>query len=190
MKQIFSDMEGCNPILDRSLKFKSLTSGVFAPYDEMLKDVRQKARQTGSAQFLELLQEGKVLATSSESQTSEVELTDVSLSTSSSSAESVSPIDATCQASLSLNISWSLLTLIHCQWCHPICLSPLSALAVSLCPASFVLQGQTCLCTPGSLLTSYFCTPISDDEKDFLVLVPGLVGLHSHSASSALVVGV
>ena len=108
-------MEGCNPILDRSLKFKSLTSGVFAPYDEMLKDVRQKARQTGSAQFLELLQEGKVLATSSESQTSEVELTDVSLSTSSSSAESVSPIDATCQSSLSLNISWSLLTLIHCQ---------------------------------------------------------------------------
>ena len=62
------------------------------------------------------------------------------------------------------------------------CLSPLSAFAVSLCPASFVLQGQTCLCTPGSLLTSYFCTPIPYDEKDFLVLVPeGLVGLQSFS---------
>lgn len=116
LKQIFSDMEGCNPILDRSLKFKSLTSGVSAPYDEMLKDVRQKARQTGPAQFPELLQEGKVPTTStSESQTSEVKLTDVRLSTSSSSAESVPPTDATCQASLSLTISWSLLTLIHCQ---------------------------------------------------------------------------
>lgn len=54
LKQIFSDMEGYNPILDRSLKFKS-TSGVFVPYDEMLKDVRQKAKQTGLAQSLELL---------------------------------------------------------------------------------------------------------------------------------------
>ena len=54
MKQIFSDLEGYNPILDRSLKFKS-TSGVFVPYDEMLKDVRQKAKQTGLAQSLELL---------------------------------------------------------------------------------------------------------------------------------------
>ncbi|XP_057566797.1 tigger transposable element-derived protein 1 [Hippopotamus amphibius kiboko] len=89
LEKIFSDMEECDPMLDRSFKFKRLTSCAFAPYAEMLKDLRQKAKQIGLTQFLEPVWEGKLPtpSTSGESQTSEVQMTDVNLSPSSSSAE-------------------------------------------------------------------------------------------------------
>ncbi|KAB1273106.1 Tigger transposable element-derived protein 1 [Camelus dromedarius] len=89
LEKIFNDMEECDPMLDRSLKFKRLTSSAFAPYAEMLKDSRQKAKQTGLTQILEPVWKGKLPtpSASGESQTSEVELTDVNLPPSSSSAE-------------------------------------------------------------------------------------------------------
>ncbi|XP_062966172.1 tigger transposable element-derived protein 1 [Cynocephalus volans] len=51
LEKIFNDMEECDPMLDRSLKFKHLTSTAFAPYAEILKDLRQKAKQTRLLQF-------------------------------------------------------------------------------------------------------------------------------------------
>nr|XP_005608612.1 tigger transposable element-derived protein 1-like [Equus caballus] len=89
LEKIFNDMEECDPMLDRSLKFKHLTSTAFAPYAEMLKDLRQKAKQTRLTQFFEPVWEGKlpVPSTSQESQTPKVELPDVNMPPSSSSAE-------------------------------------------------------------------------------------------------------
>lgn len=42
LEKIFNDMEECDPVLERSLTFKCLTSTAFIPYSEMLKDLRQK----------------------------------------------------------------------------------------------------------------------------------------------------
>lgn len=46
LEKIFNDMEECDPMLDHSLKFKHLICTALAPYAEMLKDLRQKAKQT------------------------------------------------------------------------------------------------------------------------------------------------
>lgn len=89
LERIFNDMVECDPMLDRSLKFKRLTSTAFAPYAEMLKDMRQKAKQTRLTQVFEPVWEGKLstLSTSHERQTPEVELPSVDMVPSSSSAE-------------------------------------------------------------------------------------------------------
>ena len=53
--------------------------------------------------------------------------------------------------------------------------------SVSLCPASFCTPKPNLPVKSRYLLTSYFCIPVSYDEKDifFCVLVlEGLVGLH------------
>ena len=75
--------------------------------------------------------------------------------------------------------------------------------SISLCPASFVLQGQTCLLF-GDLLTSYFFIQVPFDEKSifgfFVCLLVCFYGVgsrkcyrssqsHSASASLASVVG-
>ena len=161
-------MEGCNPILDWSLKFKWLTSSVFAPYDEMLKDVRQKAKQTGLAQSLELLYEGKVPTTSSQTQSSEAAQMSacqplhhlqnefhLALQHARLPCPSLSP--GACSDSHSLSVMPSNYVIL----CRPFLL-----LLLAFALLHFVRQGQTCLCTPGSLSTSYFCTPIPY-EKDF-----------------------
>ena len=62
--------------------------------------------------------------------------------------------------------------------CYDQCVLLATLLAFAL--LQFVLQGQTCLLTPGISGLSYFCILVTYDEKDifFLVLVPeGLVGL-------------
>ncbi|XP_007083430.1 tigger transposable element-derived protein 1-like [Panthera tigris] len=89
LERIFNDMIECDPMLDRSLKFKRLTSTAFAPYAEMLKDLRQKAKQTRLTQLFEPVWEGKLPtpSTSHERQTPEVELPNVDMLPSSSSAE-------------------------------------------------------------------------------------------------------
>ncbi|XP_004451066.1 tigger transposable element-derived protein 1 [Dasypus novemcinctus] len=92
LEKICNDMEECDPILERSLKFKHLASSAFVPYAEMLKDLRRKARQTKLMQFFKPVLEGKspMPSTSRESQTPEVELPDVCIPPSlisSSSAE-------------------------------------------------------------------------------------------------------
>lgn len=51
LEKIFCDMEECDPMLERSLTFKRLTSTAFVPYSETLKDLRRKARQTKLKQF-------------------------------------------------------------------------------------------------------------------------------------------
>ncbi|XP_008562678.1 PREDICTED: tigger transposable element-derived protein 1-like [Galeopterus variegatus] len=55
LEKIFNDMEECDPVLERSLTFKRLTSTAFVPYSETLKDLRRKARQTRLKQFFELV---------------------------------------------------------------------------------------------------------------------------------------
>lgn len=89
LERIFNDMIECDPMLDRSLKFKRLTSTAFAPYAEMLKDLRQKAKQTRLTQLFQPVWEGKspTPSTSHERQTPEVELPNVDMLPSSSSAE-------------------------------------------------------------------------------------------------------
>lgn len=51
-------MEECDPMLDCSLKFKHFTSTAFAPYAKMLKDLRQKAKQTRLTQLSSRFWEG------------------------------------------------------------------------------------------------------------------------------------
>ncbi|XP_032710502.1 tigger transposable element-derived protein 1-like [Lontra canadensis] len=88
LERIFSDMEECDPMLDRSLKFKRLTSTAFAPYAKMLKDLRQKAKQTTLTQLFEPVWGGKLLTpTSHERHRPDVELPNVDMPPSSSSAE-------------------------------------------------------------------------------------------------------
>lgn len=50
LEKFFSDIEH-DPLLEQSLMFKRLTSPAFIPYSEMLKNLRQKARQTRLRQF-------------------------------------------------------------------------------------------------------------------------------------------
>lgn len=52
LEKIFSDMEECDPMLERSLTFKRLTSTAFVPYSEMLKDLRRKQANKAEAVFL------------------------------------------------------------------------------------------------------------------------------------------
>ncbi|KAG3256833.1 tigger transposable element-derived protein 1-like, transcript variant X2 [Ictidomys tridecemlineatus] len=46
LEKIFNDMKECDPMLDCSLIFKRLASTAFAPYTEILKEMRQRANQT------------------------------------------------------------------------------------------------------------------------------------------------
>lgn len=93
LEKIFSDMEEYDAIFGRSLKFKCLTSTAFAPYAEMLRDLRQKAKHTRLPQFLESVWKGKLPtpSTSHEGQIPELALTNIDLLPSSSSAEEVPP---------------------------------------------------------------------------------------------------
>ncbi|XP_046519737.1 tigger transposable element-derived protein 1-like [Equus quagga] len=78
LEKIFNDMEECDPMLERSLTFKRLTSNAFVPYAETLKDLKRKAKQTRLKQFFKPVWEGKLLTPPScESQTPEVELPDL-----------------------------------------------------------------------------------------------------------------
>lgn len=45
-KKFSMTWKSCDPMLDHSLKFKHLICTALAPYAEMLKDLRQKAKQT------------------------------------------------------------------------------------------------------------------------------------------------
>lgn len=71
-------MEKCDPVPERSLTFKRLTSTAFIPYAETLKDLRQKAKRVRLKQFFKPDWEGKLLTPSPnwESQTPEAELPD------------------------------------------------------------------------------------------------------------------
>lgn len=44
LEKIFSDMEECDPMLDRSLIFKRLTSCAFAPYAETFQAKAKRSR--------------------------------------------------------------------------------------------------------------------------------------------------
>lgn len=76
LEKIFNDMEKCDPVSERSLTFKRLTSTAFIPYAEMLKDLRQRAKRTTLKPFFKPVWEGKLLtaSTSCESQAPEGEL--------------------------------------------------------------------------------------------------------------------
>lgn len=78
LEKIFNDMEKCDPVPERSLTFKRLTSTAFIPYAETLKDLRQKAKRVRLKQFFKPDWEGKLLTPSPnwESQTPEAELPD------------------------------------------------------------------------------------------------------------------
>lgn len=81
-------MEECDPMLDHSLKFKHFTSMAFAPYAKMLKDLRQKAKQTRLTQLFEPVCGGKLpTPRSHERHMPDVELPNVDMLPSSSSAE-------------------------------------------------------------------------------------------------------
>ena len=79
LEKIFHDMEECDPVLERSLTFKRLTSTAFVPYAETLKDLRRKAKQTRLKEFFKPVWEGELPTPSThcESRTPEVELSDL-----------------------------------------------------------------------------------------------------------------
>lgn len=79
LEKIFNDMEECDPMLERSLTFKRLTSTAFIPYAETLKDLRRKAKQTRLKEFFKPVWEGTLLTPSPgcESQTPGVEPPDL-----------------------------------------------------------------------------------------------------------------
>lgn len=81
LEKIFHDMEKCDPMIDCILKFKHLTSSVLAPYAEMPKDLRQKAKRTRLTQHIKTVWEGKLPTPSKshESQTPGAELPDVDM---------------------------------------------------------------------------------------------------------------
>ncbi|XP_015351785.1 tigger transposable element-derived protein 1 [Marmota marmota marmota] len=89
LEKNFNDMEECDPMLDRSLKFKHLASTAFAPYTEILKEMRQRANQTKLMQLFKPNGEGHLPtpSTSGDSPTPKVKLPDVKMPLSSSSAE-------------------------------------------------------------------------------------------------------
>ena len=162
---------------------------MFAPYDEMLRRHEAKSQADRLAQFLELISEGKVATTSSQSQSSEVAQMSacqplphlqnefhLPLQHARLPCPSLSP--GACSDLHSLSVMPSM------SFCRRFLL-----LLLAFALLHFVGQGQTCLCTSGSLKFLLLHSNPLWWKGLFSVSSRSCRSSYSRSASSALVVG-